>query len=618
MEINEKKFCFIMCVNDYSKMEESIRYINRLIIPDGYEIDLLTIEESDSMAEGYEEAKNSTDAKYKIYLHQDTYVINENILCDLIKIFESDSKIGAVGVMGSEDILGNRITKASEVFGIVVSQNWRENSYTDGNAYQERYDNEIEGKYKEVGCLWGCFIATSVDFKWEKLADNDFSYYSVLLSLEMIKNGYKIVVPNQKYNIWCIHEGNNEGLCFKKELIESIEKKYPKQFDSKMKKRVLILNSEIRYWSMQVSLIMMGYMAEEYNERTSMLNMNYEIAERLYEWLCLNDYLFVFTYNFSPIVAEASEKAGIKYISWAWDSPTLSYVFPQAKNKNVWAFVFDKEEKEDLIKFGLPHVNHMPLGADKNVSGSLVISKEDEKNYSHDVSFIGQMYYSDILREHVKEYSESSKKKINDLLANELGNWNDPKKMFDYIEDDMKEVFFSKAGKKGLEYYDENNFTVMFFRNIAHAERVFIFNKLAEQFRLDIYTKGDTSELENVNIHGPVHNLLVAPKIFHLSKINLNITTRNIRSGIPLRVYEIMSVGGFVISNYQPEMDELFVPDKEIVYFKSIDELLEKTKYYLTHENQRQRIAINGYQRVKKDYLYDNAIRKMIQISGIE
>ena len=39
---------------------------------------------------------------------------------------------------------------------------------------------------------------------------------------------------------------------------------------------------------------------------------------------------------------------------------------------------------------------------------------EDEKNYSHDVSFIGQMYYSDILREHVKEYSESSKKKIND------------------------------------------------------------------------------------------------------------------------------------------------------------------------------------------------------------
>ena len=78
-----------------------------------------------------------------------------------------------------------------------------------------------------------------------------------------------------------------------------------------------------------------------------------------------------------------------------------------------------------------------------------------------------------------------------------------------------------------------------------------------------------------------------------------------------------MGVGGFVMTNYQEEISDLFVEDKEIVCFRTLEELMDKTEYYLKHEAERKKIAMNGYNRVKKDYNYETAIRKMFKICDI-
>ena len=67
------------------------------------------------------------------------------------------------------------------------------------------------------------------------------------------------------------------------------------------------------------------------------------------------------------------------------------------------------------------------------------------------------------------------------------------------------------------------------------------------------------------------------PDIFHTTKINLNITLRSITSGIPLRAIDILGCGGFLLSNYQPELCEYFTPDVDFVYFEDPDDLAEKS-----------------------------------------
>ena len=117
-----------------------------------------------------------------------------------------------------------------------------------------------------------------------------------------------------------------------------------------------------------------------------------------------------------------------------------------------------------------------------------------------------------------------------------------------------------------------------------------------------------------MKVRGGINYDEVMPKIFYLSKINLNITLRSIETGVPLRVFDIMSVGGFVMSNYQEELEELFVPDKEIVLFKDIPELLDKVNYYLSHEEERIRIAMNGYKKVREQYDIQHAVSKILKI----
>lgn len=53
--MDEKKITFIICVNDLWYYEECVRYIKELYVPDGHSIDILCIQEADSMAQGYME-----------------------------------------------------------------------------------------------------------------------------------------------------------------------------------------------------------------------------------------------------------------------------------------------------------------------------------------------------------------------------------------------------------------------------------------------------------------------------------------------------------------------------------------------------------------------------------
>ena len=69
--MNDQKICFIACVNDDRYEQERLKYLNHLIVPEGYEVESLSVREAKSMTAGYNEGMHGSDAKYKVYLHLD-------------------------------------------------------------------------------------------------------------------------------------------------------------------------------------------------------------------------------------------------------------------------------------------------------------------------------------------------------------------------------------------------------------------------------------------------------------------------------------------------------------------------------------------------------------------
>lgn len=81
------KIAVITCVNNEEEYAQALSYIDRLHVPDGYELDVIAVREAPSMAAGYQMAMEHTDARYKIYMHQDTFIINREFLQDMLSVF---------------------------------------------------------------------------------------------------------------------------------------------------------------------------------------------------------------------------------------------------------------------------------------------------------------------------------------------------------------------------------------------------------------------------------------------------------------------------------------------------------------------------------------------------
>jgi len=95
-------------------------------------------------------------------------------------------------------------------------------------------------------------------------------------------------------------------------------------------------------------------------------------------------------------------------------------------------------------------------------------------------------------------------------------------------------------------------------------------------------------------------------KILCQSRINLNLSasSQTLHNQIKGRNFEIPATGGFQISGYEEGLEEYFQLDKEIVCYHTVDELINKIKYYLNNEDERLSIAKAGYKLVLSEHTY--------------
>ena len=154
--------------------------------------------------------------------------------------------------------------------------------------------------------------------------------------------------------------------------------------------------------------------------------------------------------------------------------------------------------------------------------------------------------------------------------------------------------------------------TKLVAQRLAYLERIEMLKRLSK-YKLKFYTTDPEIQIDGVKSLPKLNYDEGLPKAYHLSKININITLHSITSGIPLRVFDIMGVGGFVLTNYQPEIEELFTPGVDLEVYHDLDEMIEKVQYYLTHDKERIRIAMNGYQKVKANYCYEKQIERIMK-----
>jgi len=199
---NDKKIAFIICVNDINKVTECIYYLDRLKVPKGFEKDVITIQDAPSMAAGYNAGMNSSDAKYKVYIHQDVFIINQNFMIDLLEIFGKDTRIGIVGCIGAVKLGKTAMAVSSWDTGKVIHN---------CIPMLMEGEKEITNDYAEVQALDGLLLATQYDIPWREDIMDGWDFYDISQCMEFARAGYKAVVPRQK-TVWCFHDNKSSDM----------------------------------------------------------------------------------------------------------------------------------------------------------------------------------------------------------------------------------------------------------------------------------------------------------------------------------------------------------------------------------------------------------------------
>ena len=331
------------------------------------------------------------------------------------------------------------------------------------------------------------------------------------------------------------------------------------------------------------------------------------------------EYDFVITRSFSVNVAEACHISGVPYIAWCYDSPVRALYTKEAKYPGNRIFVFDKKQLKRLKDEGLDHIYHQPLAANVTKASTVAITDEEIIENECDISFIGRMYNREYYDMIAKGLPEQYDRECRSLFDRFMCNWDKGVTVFDELSDEAVSYLYGMLNKEGRDRYSlSDRFMTEYLVLVIELtcrERFKLIDEAGKRFKTIVHTFDPDQYADRISATlkeplGYMSDELF--KVYYASKINLNLTMRSIETGVPQRIFDIMSVGGCVFSNYQEEAAEMFEPDKEIVLFRSLDEFMDKADYYLRHDKERIDIGARGYMKVRDKYNYPNAIRRMI------
>ena len=321
----------------------------------------------------------------------------------------------------------------------------------------------------------------------------------------------------------------------------------------------------------------------------------------------------VFTVNYFGVISDACRKCDVPYVAWTCDSPLISMYHASVFNSNNFLFIFDKLQYYYFKNLGAANVYYLPLAANPAFADRKEPDGDD--TFESEISFVGSLYeknsYDEIedkLTPYLQGYFDAAMNAQADIFGDNLF---DRLLTPDILAQLSKIIDFQCSSRSLSDLALVFNTTFLGFK-MANRERIGCLSLLGRSHEVKLYTDSHIP-VEGVRNMGSVNYHTDMPKVFQNSRINMNFTIRNIRSGIPLRIWDVLACGGFILTNFQAEFLSFFENGRDIVWFDSVNDMLRKADYYLEHEDERLSIARLGQEKALREHTYEQRLSRILE-----
>ncbi|MCB2182799.1 MAG: glycosyltransferase [Desulfobulbaceae bacterium] len=309
------------------------------------------------------------------------------------------------------------------------------------------------------------------------------------------------------------------------------------------------------------------------------------------------------------------EKLQIDYVSLFYDNPLL--IAPSIltlHSPHYMAFVWDRGYLASFRRLLKKDAFYLPLATNPHVFRPI----DSVDHYRADASFIGSL--STVQNYNKFRHETGWHPWLIQFARDVVETWQRNHSM------SVDEVIillrqgFPEDTKIALDAFmngkDFRTFQMSVYDEIGALNRMEVVNSVPDDLRLHIYGGQGWERLQKENLHlmGMVDYHEEAPLVYNSTLINLNITSAQLVCAVNQRLFDVSACGSFLLTDYRQAMTELFDVDREIVCYRSSDELKKLTDYFLSHPDERQEIADRARARVLAEHTYCHRVQRILDL----
>ena len=325
-----------------------------------------------------------------------------------------------------------------------------------------------------------------------------------------------------------------------------------------------------------------GYRVIEFNEELRDKDYDSHYLQLLLDTIEDNKADMVWGIDYLPIISRACSVRKILYFSWIIRESWNTLYSVTVKNPVNYIFISEENVAEHFYAYNPGHIFYLPSGAHIENNNELQTNKIglcwNDKLYSN---FIMKTDCPEYLRGYIRGMIEAQKRIYGYHFI--------PKLLTKKMIKNLVEVLVEE--ERGKDYIKKP------------------FENLVDDFFCDTITKDERDEVKKL-----LDEMNEEYTFDCISKVNIVITSRKWKSGIPYDVLRVMGAGGFLITNYQSGMENSFVLGEELVVFEDFSDLKNKVLYYKEHPAECENIALMGKKKVEELYTLEQRIEDMFSL----
>ncbi|MGE8152043.1 CgeB family protein [Pseudomonas vancouverensis] len=313
---------------------------------------------------------------------------------------------------------------------------------------------------------------------------------------------------------------------------------------------------------------------------------------------------YVLTVNFNQYICEVCELLKIPYLAWVIDTPCYPIYDKAINHSHSFTFIYDAAIAQRLRNRGVRQVYHLPVAA--NLERIQQIRMDDEApSLSRDISFVANLTKTEYRTSILPQLSASTRERCASLIdsLDQPGAFLTLAEQLDadLIDNIKNESGYPLVGDQYLSLAEK--LAYLLGREHSWQERINLIRQLERRFSISVHGNSDWQDVINCYA-GHADHFSQMPKIFQHSRINLNLTRSFVENGLPMRVFDVLSCAGFLVTNDKQDLHKLFTDGKDLVIFRDTQDLMEICAYYLEHDEERRVIAEQGHATLAENHTF--------------